>query len=81
MKRRAEPQDRPKVAIGDRVAVRIDQGLQKAVGVVRAVETDDTDTFYRVDVAEGDRCDEHRNADGKLWVCPFEIRPLPGKGA
>jgi hypothetical protein len=68
------------IAVGTRVAVRIAQGLRKAVGVVRAIEsrsTDDADTFYRVDVTEGDRCDEHRDADGELWVCPFEITPLP----
>ena len=65
------------IAVGTRVRIRIDQGMQKAVGVVRAVETDETDTFYRVDVTEGDRCDEHRTPDGELWVCPFEITPLP----
>jgi hypothetical protein len=65
------------IAVGTRVRISIDQGLQQAVGIVRAVETDEADTFYRVDVTEGDRCDEHRTADGELWVCPFEIRPLP----
>jgi len=82
LRRPVAPPAKPAViAVGARVAVRIDQGLQKAVGVVRAVETDETDTFYRVDVTEGDRCNEHRTPDGELWVCPFELRPLPGKGA
>ena len=69
--------DRAHIAIGTRVAVSIDQGLQKAEGIVREVETDDTGTTYRVDITSGDQCNEHRTADGELWVCQFEVKPLP----
>jgi len=69
--------DRPDIGVGTRVAISIDQGLQKAEGVVREIETDDTGTTYRVDVTGGDQCDEHRTADGELWVCAFEVKPLP----
>ena len=69
--------DRPAIGVGTRVAISIDQGLQKAEGVVREVETDDTGTTYRVDIPSGDQCDEHRTADGELWVCAFEVRALP----
>jgi hypothetical protein len=69
--------DRPAIGVGTRVAISIDQGLQKAEGIVRAVETDDTGTIYRVDVTSGDPCNEHRTADGELWVCAFEVKPLP----
>jgi len=69
--------DRPAIGVGTRVAISIDQGLQKAEGVVREVETDDTGTTYRVDITSGDQCDEHRTADGELWVCAFEVRALP----
>ena len=65
------------IAIGTRVAISIDQGLQKAQGVIREVETDDNGIAYRVDVTGGDPCNEHRTADGELWVCQFEVTPLP----
>jgi len=68
---------RAAIGVGTRVAVSIDQGLQKAQAIVREVETDDTGTAYRVDVTSGDQCDEHRTADGELWVCAFEVKPLP----
>ena len=68
--------DRAPIAIGTRVAVSIDQGLQKAEGVIREVQTDDSGTAYRVDVTSGDQCNEHRTADGELWVCAFEVKPL-----
>jgi hypothetical protein len=69
--------DRAPITIGTRVAISIDQGLQKAEGVVREFETDDSGTSYRVDVTSGDQCNEHRTADGELWVCQFEVKPLP----
>ena len=69
--------DRAPIAVGTRVAISIDQGLQKAEGVIREVQTDDSGTAYRVDVTSGDQCNEHRTADGELWVCAFEVRPLP----
>lgn len=65
------------IGVGTRVAISIDQGLQKAEGIIREVETDDVGTAYRVDIISGDPCDEHRTADGELWVCPFEVKPLP----
>jgi hypothetical protein len=70
--------DRAAIAVGTRVAISIDQGLQKAEGVVREFYTDDDGTYYRVDVTSGDHCDQHRSADGELWVCQFEISPLEG---
>ena len=69
--------DRAPIDIGTRVAISIDQGLQKAQGVVRDYYTDDMGVSYRVDVTSGDQCDEHRTADGELWVCAFEVKPLP----
>jgi hypothetical protein len=69
--------DRAAIAVGTRVAISIDQGMQKAEGVVRDFETDDSGTTYRVDVTSGDQCNEHRTADGELWVCAFEVTPLP----
>ena len=70
--------DRAAIAIGTRVAISIDQSLQKAEGIVREFETDDSGTTYRVDVTSGDPCNEHRTADGELWVCAFEVKPLQG---
>ena len=64
------------IALGTRVAIGIDQGLQKAEGVVRDFYSDDDGTYYRVDVTSGDKCNEHRDADGELWVCQFEVKPL-----
>lgn len=69
--------DRAPITIGTHVAINIDQGLRKAEGVVREFETDDSGTTYRVDVTSGDQCNEHRTADGELWVCQFEVKPLP----
>ena len=64
--------------IGTRGAIYImGDGVQKAVGVIREAETDEVGTSYRVDVTEGDQCAEHRTADGELWVCQFEVKPLP----
>ena len=65
----------PLIAIGTRVAIDIGQGLARAQGVVREIKTDASGTIYRVDITGGDQCDEHRNADGELWVCAFEVRP------
>lgn len=61
---------------GTRVAVNIGQGLCKAKGVITGCDYDGG-WLYRIDITEGDRCDDHRNADGELWVCHFEVRPLP----
>ena len=69
--------DRTAIAVGTRVAVSIDQGLRKAEGIVREIETDDAGTSYRVDITSGDQCSEHRETDGELWVCAFEVKPLP----
>jgi hypothetical protein len=68
--------DSAPVSVGTRVAVSIDQGLQRAEGVVRDYYSDDQGTYYRVDVTSGDQCNEHRTADGELWVCQFEVKPL-----
>jgi hypothetical protein len=72
--KRKDPQHLP---VGARVAVSIDQGLQKAEGVVRDWYSDDDGVYYRVDVTSGDPCNEHRTKDGELWVCMFEVSPLP----
>ena len=69
--------DRAAIGVGTRVAISIDQGLQKAEGVVRDFYSDNAGTYYRLDVTGGDQCNEHRTADGELWVCQFEVKPLP----
>ena len=69
--------DRAAISVGTHVAINIAQGLAKAEGIVREVETDSCGTSYRVDVTSGDQCNEHRTADGELWVCAFEVKPLP----
>ncbi|MCP4249372.1 MAG: hypothetical protein GY778_20200 [bacterium] len=38
--------------------------------------TYDDGWLYRLDVTAGDRLDGHRNDDGKLWVCDFEVQTI-----
>ena len=64
------------LAIGTRVAVNIGQGLAKCTGTVVEARYDDG-WLYRIEVADGDRCEDHRNEKGELWVCHFEVKPLP----
>ena len=52
----------------------IGQGLSVGKGIVRAAEYDDG-WLYRIDVREGDPADIHRNEQGELWVCDFEVGP------
>jgi len=65
---------------GTAVAVDIAQGQARCRG--RIVEADcDGGWLYRIEVATGDACDEHRNEKGDLWVCDFEVRKLSRKEA
>lgn len=64
------------IRVGTPVAIDIAQGLAVARGIVTDALRDADGWLYRINITEGDRCDEHRNADGELWVCGFEIRPV-----
>ena len=66
--------ERPGLAVGTRVHVRSDHFVGQCEGIIAAAEYDDG-WLYRIDVTEGDRLDEHRNDDGELWVCEFEVQP------
>ncbi len=57
---------------GTPVSVNIAQGRAVAEGVIAESHWDDG-WLYRVDVTGGDGCDEHRDGDGQLWVCDFEV--------
>jgi hypothetical protein len=57
------------------VEVDIAQGLACCRGRILEAEYDDG-WLYRVEVTAGDPCDDHRNEDGDLWVCLFEVTPV-----
>ena len=59
------------------VDVDIAQGLARCRGRILEAENDDG-WLYRIEVTGGDACDDHRHADGELWVCEFEVQPLNG---
>jgi len=60
------------LSAGTTVDVDIAQGLARCRGRIVEAEYDDG-WLYRVDVTGDDACDDHRNADGDLWVCQFEV--------
>ena len=64
------------IANDTRVRVRSDHFAEQSEGVVVAAEYDDG-WLYRIDVTAGDRLDRHRNDAGELWVCDFEVYPMP----
>ena len=57
------------------VDVDIAQGLTRCRGRIVEAEYDDG-WLYRIEVTEGHACDDHRNADGDLWICQFEVTPV-----
>jgi hypothetical protein len=57
------------------VDVDIAQGLARCRGRILEAEYDDG-WLYRIEVTRGDACDDHRHADGELWVCEFEVTPV-----
>jgi hypothetical protein len=63
----------PPLKRGTKVDFDIGQGLAVGRGVVTDAEYDGG-WLYRIDVAEGDPADNHRNERGELWVCDFEVR-------
>jgi hypothetical protein len=60
--------------LGTRVSIDIAQGLAIAEGVVAEACYDDN-WMYRIDITVGDKCNEHRNAAGELWLNDFELKP------
>lgn len=72
--------DRAPIPKGARVAISVDDGLNRGVGIVRDHYIEDGRPSYLVDVVSGDPCDDQRTADGELWVCDFEVKPLPRRG-
>ena len=60
---------------GTRVRMDIAQGLDRCEGVIADAEYDDG-WLYRIEVAAGDPCDTHREDNGDLWVCDFEVSPM-----
>jgi len=62
------------LAVGTRVRVRSEHFTGECVGVVAAAEYDDG-WLYRIDIADGDQLDAHREEGGELWVCDFEVQP------
>ena len=58
---------------GTRVFVRSDHFAERCEGVITMGRYDEG-WLYRIEVAAGDRLDSERNADGKLWVCDFEVQ-------
>jgi hypothetical protein len=59
---------------GTLVEFDIGQGLAVGRATIIAAEYDDG-WLYQLDDVAGDHADDHRNADGQLWVCDFEVRP------
>lgn len=49
--------------------------MHRGAGRITAAEYD-YGWLYRIDVTSGDpEASMHRNADGELWVCDFEVTP------
>ena len=65
---------RPGLEVGTRVHVCSDHFVGECDGVIAAAEYDDG-WLYRIDVIAGDRLDAHREDNGELWVCDFEVQP------
>jgi hypothetical protein len=55
--------------------VRSEHFVEKCEGVITKGQYDGG-WLYRIDVTAGERLDAHRNEDGELWVCDFEVRPM-----
>jgi len=65
---------------GKQVHVRSDHFVEECDAVV-VDAVYDGGWLYHVDVTAGDRLDGHRNEDGELWVCDFEVQPLETRNA
>jgi len=71
---------KPPLSAGTPVTINVAQGMSIARGVITAAEYDDG-WLYRIDITDGDDCQIHRNADGELWVCEFEVAPSGSRPA
>jgi hypothetical protein len=60
---------------GTPIHVRSEHFAEQCHGVITAAEYDDG-WFYRMEVTAGDRLNAHRNDNGELWVCDFEVEPF-----
>ena len=65
----------PRLLNGTRIHVRSDHFEGECDGRITKGHYDGG-WLYRIEVTAGDRLDEHRNQDGELWVCDFEVQPL-----
>jgi hypothetical protein len=65
----------PRLPNGTRVHIRSDHFPEEADGRITKGHYDGG-WLYRIEVTAGDRLDEHRNEDGELWLCDFEVQPL-----
>ena len=61
---------------GTRVHVRSDHFPEECDGVIREA-TYDEGWIYRIEVTSGDKPEAATNEDGSVWVCEFELQPLP----
>jgi hypothetical protein len=61
-----------------KVGTPVEIDIAVAQGVVTAADYDDG-WMYRIHVTQGDDCRLHRNEAGELWVCEFEVKPIPEK--
>ena len=68
------PSPVPRLADGSRVYVRSEHFVEECEGIITRGEYDGG-WLYRIEVTAGDRLDAHRNSNGELWVCDFEVRP------
>lgn len=59
---------------GTRAYVRSEHFVEECEGVITTGEYDGG-WLYRVEVTNGDPLNAHRNEDGELWVCDFEVQP------
>ena len=66
----------PRLPNGTPVHVRSDHFPEECDGRITKGRRDGGGWVYRVEVTAGDRLDAHRNHEGELWVCDFEVQPL-----
>lgn len=60
------------LATGTAIEFNIAQGLAVGHGTIVNRLFDDG-WIYQVKVTSGDQANEHRNHEGELWVCEFEV--------
>ena len=61
---------------GTRVHVRSDHFPEECDAIVRKAVYDEG-WIYRIEVTGGDKPKAATNEDGAVWVCEFELQPLP----